>query len=209
MKGEGAVAADSLRDDLLALPGVAEAEVDGDGTSPAGVRVRLAAGADAGPVGVEVQRVLAAHGMRSRVAAGQVPPAAPLPLFAPASSPEPTIVRTPTSAPSRATTLESVRIEESTSALEVTVTAADGRWASGRGEVSEDGLAAAVIAAVGTLLDGAPPRVVAVDWTIADGSRVVTMVLESTGGIKGAGAGLVRASPGYAVARAAWSALTP
>ena len=60
--------ANSLRDELMALPGVAEAEVDASGQSPSGVRVRLAADADAKLVGVEVQRVLASHGMRSRVA---------------------------------------------------------------------------------------------------------------------------------------------
>jgi hypothetical protein len=174
------------------------------------VRVRLAAGADAGPVGAEVQRVLAAHGMRSRLGAGEVPPATPLPLVPRPSPAKPSLAPAfPRAAASQAATLESVRVEESASALEVTVTAADGSRATGTGEVSEDGLVQAVIAAVGILLEGAAPRVVAVDWTIANGSRVVTVVLESRAGVKGAGAGLVRASRGYAVARAAWSALTP
>ena len=59
----------TLQEELLRLDGVAEAEVDAaDGAGPAGVRVRLSPDADAEAVGAEVQRVLAAHGMRSRLA---------------------------------------------------------------------------------------------------------------------------------------------
>ncbi|MFH1330103.1 MAG: hypothetical protein ABIJ48_05575 [Actinomycetota bacterium] len=198
------MAAESLRDELLGLPGVAEVELDGDGGAPAGVRIRLAAGADPDRVGLEVQRVLAAHGMRSRVDDSAVAPPPLLPLVVPAPPPEEEAVPGPAGAPAA---LGSVRVEESATAVEVTVIAADGRQATRRGAVSEEGLAEAVIEAVGILLVGAPPRVIAVDWATADGSRVVTVVLESPGGAKGAGAGLVRASRAYAVARAAWSAL--
>ena len=64
------MAADSLRDELMALPGVADAEVDAEGGAPSGVRVRLLPEADAQRVGAEVKRVLASHGMSSQVAAG-------------------------------------------------------------------------------------------------------------------------------------------
>ena len=53
--------------DLLALEGIAAADIDGEDNTPAGVRVRLAPGADAKEVGPEVQRVLAEHGMRSHM----------------------------------------------------------------------------------------------------------------------------------------------
>jgi hypothetical protein len=205
----GAVAAESLRDELLALPGVGEVELDGEGATPAGVRIRLAADADPDRVGVEVQRVLAAHGMRSRVDDSAVAPPPPLPLVVPAPPPEEEAVPAipgPAGAPGA---LGAVRVEETATAIEVTVTTADGRQATRRGLVSEAGLAEAVIEAVGILLVGAPPRVIAVDWATVNGSRVVTVVLEAPGGAKGAGAGLVRASRAYAVARAAWSALTP
>ena len=208
LKGVSAVAAESLRDELLALPGVGEVELDGEGGAPAGVRIRLATDADPDRVGVEVQRVLAAHGMRSRVDDSAVTPPPPLPLVAPAPPPEEEApaVAGPSGVPAA---LGSVRVEESATAVEVTVTAADGRQATRRrGAVSEEGLAEAVIEAVGILLVGAPARVIAVDWATANGSRVVTVVLEAPGGAKGAGAGLVRASRAYAVARAAWSALT-
>jgi len=63
------VVAESLREELMELDGVAEAEVDEAAESPSGVRVRLEADADARLVGVEVQRVLASHGLRSRITA--------------------------------------------------------------------------------------------------------------------------------------------
>jgi hypothetical protein len=56
---------------LLSIAGIASAELDGGEDAPQGVRVQLAAGADAESVGREVQRVLASHGMRSTRAADQ------------------------------------------------------------------------------------------------------------------------------------------
>jgi len=209
MKGVGAVAAPSLRDELLGLPGVAEVELDGESGAPSGVRIRLAPDADPDEVGLEVQRVLAAHGMRSRVDGSPAapPPLPPLPPLPPVAPPE---EEAPPPAPveaRRASGLATVRLEETASTLEVTVIATDGRQAARRGAVGEDELAAAVIDAVGELLVGGPPRVIAVDWATANGSRVVTVVLEAPEGARGAGAGLVRASPAYAIARAAWAAL--
>jgi hypothetical protein len=59
--------ANTLQEELLAIPGIAGAEIEGERDHPQGVRVQLAAGADADHVGREVQRVLAAHGMRSQL----------------------------------------------------------------------------------------------------------------------------------------------
>jgi len=67
----------SLQDELLAIPGIAGAAFDGDVAHPLGVRVQLAVGADPDTVGREVQRVLAAHGMRSQMADDDVPAPAP------------------------------------------------------------------------------------------------------------------------------------
>lgn len=198
------MAAQSLREQLLALPGVAEAEVDGDDGAPLGVRIRLSSEADAESVGGEVQRVLAARGMRSRVGAGDEPPPLP-PLFGPAGQES---VAPPVSAARPGNSLKSVLVEESSSGLQVTVVGSDGRRAARNAEVSEEGLVAAVIAAAGMLVAGAEPRVLSVEWASVDGSRAVTMVLEGTGGRRGAGAALVRGSRAYAVARAAWSALS-
>lgn len=77
------MATQSLREALLALPGVAEADVDERDGSPAGVRVTLAPDADGRLVGAEVQRVLATHGLRSRITTGDE-----LPVEVPAAEPE-------------------------------------------------------------------------------------------------------------------------
>ena len=67
----------TLRDDILAIPGIDNAELEGEGPTLAGVRVRLAFGADPQRVGREVRRVLAVHGMESKLT--EVPdPVAPL-----------------------------------------------------------------------------------------------------------------------------------
>ena len=59
--------ANSIHDELLTIPGIAGAELEGASEQPVGVRVQLAVGADVDMVGREVQRVLAAHGMRSQL----------------------------------------------------------------------------------------------------------------------------------------------
>ena len=66
VKGEG-VAVGSLREDLLRIPGIEVAELEGDPSAPDGVRVRLQAGVDVESVGEEMRRVLAAHGLRSEL----------------------------------------------------------------------------------------------------------------------------------------------
>lgn len=57
--------ASSLHAELMSIDGIAAAELDGSEDAPLGVRVQLAAGADAESVGREVERILADHGMRS------------------------------------------------------------------------------------------------------------------------------------------------
>jgi len=52
-----------LQDDLLRIPGVEGAEVDGSQDAPAGLRIRIAEGADQEIVGEAIRRVLSAHGL--------------------------------------------------------------------------------------------------------------------------------------------------
>jgi len=52
-----------LKDDLLRIPGVEGAEVDGSQDAPAGLRIRIAEGADQETVGEAIRRVLSAHGL--------------------------------------------------------------------------------------------------------------------------------------------------
>ena len=63
-----------IHEELLAIPGKAGADVEGDPATPEGVRVQLSPGADPDVVGLAVKRVLADHGMRSQTTAPSVAP---------------------------------------------------------------------------------------------------------------------------------------
>jgi hypothetical protein len=57
------VVANSLQDDLLGIPGVEGAEVDGSQGTPAGLRIKIAEGADQAAVGSSIRSVLSSHGL--------------------------------------------------------------------------------------------------------------------------------------------------
>lgn len=191
---------DTLREELLSLAGVAGAEVDAaDATSPSGVRVRLQAGADARAVGVQVQRVLASHGYRSRVADGEV-------VATGEPAPGPPVTVPPTVSPSAGP--DSVVVEESAAGVAVVVTGADGRSITESAESSEDGVARAVAAAVGRLVDGRPARLLWLRREDGGGDPIVSLLVEDGGGARRAGAAIVRGGLAHAVARAVWCALS-
>ena len=52
-----------MQDDLLKIPGVEGAEIDGLQDAPAGLRIRIAEGADQEAVGGAIRRVLSSHGL--------------------------------------------------------------------------------------------------------------------------------------------------
>jgi hypothetical protein len=213
------VSSESLREELLALPGVAEAEVDEADDAPSGVRVRLLPDADARAVGAEVQRVLAAHGMRSRLTSAAdgadeeavpadrfAPPAPPTaagePLPEPPAAPPPDVSQ---AAPGIG--LASLTVEEGPGGVRVTVTTTDGRSAAQRAESTEQALFEAVVAAVGVLAEGRAPAPLLITRATAGGSEAMTVILERDDGTRVAGAALTRASSPYAVARAVWAAM--
>ncbi|MEK6630643.1 MAG: hypothetical protein AABY89_07900 [Acidobacteriota bacterium] len=68
-------------------------------------------------------------------------------------------------------------------------------------------MAAAVVAVVGALAEGKPPRLLSASLGSTEGTDVVTVVLERVDGSRTAGAAVVKAGRAYAVARATWSAL--
>ncbi|MFH1104427.1 MAG: hypothetical protein V1757_05735, partial [Actinomycetota bacterium] len=146
---------ESLRDELLSVVGVASAEVDADDDTPSGVRVRLLPDADANRVGLEVQRVLASHGMRSRVASDEsvaapvvdlappdvvpprpvVPPPLPEPAVVVEPPPPEAGTKSPFAPPQESgdrPVLASVAFEESAAGVTITAVAADGRRFSRR-----------------------------------------------------------------------------
>ena len=221
------MSADTLRNELLSLPGVAAAEVEGEGVTPDNVRVRLHPEADPRAVGADVQRVLASHGMRSRVTGDDGPPAPavslpaadlpipprpvmppPVPVPAEAPTPEPALLHP--AEPSDggvASALASLTVEESSDGVMVVATAADGRRFSQRTVATEDAVAAAVVAVVGALAEGRPPRLLSASLGSTEGTEVVTVLVERVDGIRTAGAAVVKAGRAYAVARATWAAL--
>lgn len=231
------MAAENLREELMSLDGVAGAEVDESQDSPSGVRVRLEPDADARIVGVEVQRVLASHGMRSRitgdeeaepegdaqpeppteVAAAVVPeePAEPLPV--PPSVPPPPLEPPPIGVPEppgeappsvgAEPGLASLAVEESAEGVTVIAAATDGRTLTQASGPSEEGLLDAVVSAVGALAEGESPGLISVVFSDANDAEVVTVVAERSDGSTVAGAAVVRVGRPFAVARATWSAL--
>lgn len=248
------MASDSLRDELMALPGIADAEVDAEDGSPSGVRVRLQPDADPQVIGAMVQRVLASHGMRSRVAGDHddlapvvslpfAPGAVPPRPEAPPPTPEAIAPARPSSDPPRADdtggepspvaeipergpedaeppavkarddsgtgrTLAALAYEEAADGVTVTAVAEDGQRFSRRASaITDEAVAAAIVAAVGALAEGRPQRLLWVSAATVEGSEVVTVVVEKTDGARVAGAAIVRAAKAYAVARAAFVAL--
>ncbi len=218
---------DTLRDELLSLPGVADADVEVEigGATPANVRVRLHPEADPRLVGADVQRVLATHGMRSRVTGD---PATPTPLLAappaepvpprpvvPPPMPEPALPPPPMVEPDAApapvlsvvSTLASLTVEESHDGVTVVATATDGRRFSQRTLATEEAVAGAVVAVVGALAEGRPPRLMTTMLGATEGTEVVTVLVERVDGTRIAGAAVVKAGRAYAVARATWAAL--
>lgn len=225
--------ADTLQVELLGVPGVAAAEVaTGDGAIPAGVKVSLAPDADARRVGIEVQRILAAHGMRSRFSSGKEDspaaspaddspptpsePGAPPPVVSPtvpqpvAVSVEPFPEPPPNAPPSPDTfaALHSVSVEERVDGLTASVVLSDGRAASravGTGVGTEE-LDAAIVGAVAEAA-GESVDTKAIEWLEIDERTVVTVVVEREDGSLGAGAGVTKIGRAFAVGIATRSAL--
>lgn len=53
----------SLKDDLLSIPGVEAADIDGSSSAPEGLRISISEGADQKAVGGAIRRVLSSHGL--------------------------------------------------------------------------------------------------------------------------------------------------
>ncbi|HEX9854597.1 MAG TPA: hypothetical protein VGC47_04725 [Acidimicrobiia bacterium] len=224
---------DSLRSDLLSIEGIASAELDGDDESPAGVKVRLTAGADAQVVGREVRRVLARHGMTSQMpaadefAAGPPPPPGAPVLLLPS-------VQTTTSDREGVTVdlrsegvavdrpdddesehdgaesgLASIAVEEGRNGVTVRVNG-NGRIASRRARASGTGLDEAIVSAVGEILveSSTPPLLVKALSETIEGTQIVTVLVEVGDGARRAGSAVLEGGRAYAVARAVWVALS-
>jgi len=192
------VAVGMLRDDLLSLPGVESADLDGDELAPNGVRVRLAPGTDVGAVGEEVRRVLALHGLRSEVGVESM-----------VGEDTAGTVSTPAAAidgPPLA--LQSIRVEESRDGVVVEASAGDRTSevrAAGR---SDPALDQAVVGAVAAVAGArSVPLIRSVDVRDLGETRVVTVMIDE-GGDRLVGSAVFDGGRAYAVGRAVWAALS-
>jgi hypothetical protein len=192
------VAVGMLRDDLLSLPGVESAQLDGDSMAPTGVRVHLAPGVDAAVVGDEVQRVLSLHGLRSEVGEGAT-------ARAPAPVPDEVAVVVQ---PSVGSALTSVRVTEGRDGVFVEALA-DGVTVSVRAAGSAGpALDQAVVSAVAELAGATTsPLVRSVDLRDVGGTSVVTVVIDEAGDAL-VGSSIVNGGRAYAVGRAVWAAMS-
>jgi hypothetical protein len=191
--------ADLLRDQLQSLPGVESAVIEGDALTPEGVRVRLAAGVDATAVGEAVQRVLAAHGLRSEMARPQ--PSITVELD-PASS-----MATPAIRVERRETLATVSVVEGRSGITVRVETTRGRSTDRPAAATGRRLEEAVVGAVAELAGVRPnPVLLAIDDRDVEGTQVLTVVVDD-GRQRHAGSSVVEAGRPFAVGQATWTAL--
>jgi hypothetical protein len=227
------VGAETLQIELLGVPGVSAAEIaTGDGAIPAGVKVSLSADADARRVGIEVQRILAAHGMRSRFSSDKeedspLPPSVddssptpPVPEVSPPVAAPPTVSPPvavvvepvpeppPNAPPAPAVELRSVSVEERMDGLTASVVMSDGGAASrviAAGLGTEE-LDAAVVGAVAEAA-GESVTAKAIEWLEIDERTVVTVVVEREDGSLGAGAAVTAIGQAFAVGTATGAAL--
>ena len=191
--------ADLLRDELLRVPGVESAAIEGDSLTPQGVRVRLSAGVDATAVGVEVQRVLAAHGLRSEMAKPDKPVSVQtLPELIPRSG-----------TPRRQVdeVLSKVAIVEGNDGIMVRAETDAGRVADRAAAAGGGRLDEAVVGAVSELAGVEPtPIILAIDDRDFDGISVVSVVVEA-GRDRLAGSSVVDGGRPFALGKATWMAL--
>ncbi len=206
--------AEALRDELMSVPGIAGAEVDND-QGVAGVRVQLAVGADPEEVGAEVRRILSDHGMRPAeepqeepVTGPPPPPGAPGSVVSFPLVGEHARQQAPAADTSGELLLESVAIEETPDGVAVLVRSVNGANAGSALESGMVELDAAVVAAVGELNGVSGARLAnVIEETVGD-LLVMTVLVDVGDGNPRAGAVVQQGGRAYAIARAAWSALT-
>ncbi|MBT8192787.1 MAG: hypothetical protein KJP22_05240 [Acidimicrobiia bacterium] len=245
---------DDLTEALRAVPGVADAELAAD--TAEGVRVRLSADADPSDVAAAVRDVLAAHGLKGKMAPPQarIEPAGPPPPPSESATilPGPGLVQTtliprepveqppdelgtfmrspepvarpeepetgpaieedeePLEAPSaNRSLLARVRVQEDRDGVAVTIDTDDGRSITRRGRPSDAGVREAVVAAVGELSgDQPPPVLLAAEEHALGDHTMVTVLLQRHDGSFHVGSALIGAEKAFALARAAWAAMS-
>jgi len=105
--------------------------------------------------------------------------------------------------------LARVRVQEDRDGVAVTIDTDDGRSITRRGRPSDAGVREAVVAAVGELSgDQPPPVLLAVEEHILGDHTMVTVLLQRHDGSFHVGSALIGAEKAFALARAAWAAMS-
>ncbi|MDH3538790.1 MAG: hypothetical protein OEP52_02245 [Acidimicrobiia bacterium] len=105
--------------------------------------------------------------------------------------------------------LSRVRVQEDRDGVAVTVDTDDGRTVTRRGRPSDAGVREAVVAAVGELSgDQPPPVLLAAEEQEMGEHRLITVLLQRHDGSFHVGSALVGAEKAFALARAAWAAMS-
>ena len=207
----------TLRDDLLNLPGVEQAEIDDGSATPAGVRVRLSPGADPGTIGEEIRRILALHGLHQET---NVAPDSTGSAVASSSGSEPEEPRESEDAPRAPEPevpesplrtgegLDWVSVAEGRDGVTVTAGGASDEVSAVAAGSSEAAIDQAVVSTVAELAGAASiPLICSLDERDLAGTPVVTVVLEENGQ-RLVGSAVVEGGRAYAVGRAVWTALS-
>ena len=211
-----------LHEALSAIEGVERSEVELTDVGPLAVRVQLAQGADRIAVAEAVQRLLEAHGLRSRVAPDRRKPGPDTPPAPPRESPGPALTPgPPPPAPVRAVVepsippvpapaplgIESVSVSETADGVVVAVQAHGGQTATRRSRRTERALQEAIVTAVGELFDPDAPSLGLRAIEYSETFVALTVYLEGPDGRIRTGASLIAAGRPFALAQAVWAAL--
>jgi hypothetical protein len=207
--------AEVLRNELLAVPGIAGAEV-GSAQGVAGVRIQLAVGADPDEVGAAVRRILALHGMRSTdVAPAESgtegpppPPGAPgsvvsFPLVGEHAMADETVDAEPVESH-----LESVSVDETPDGISVSIRCTDSSRAERTLDAGVAEMDDALVAAVAELTENPEAALVDLSEALLGDQTVVTVLVSLGDGTRVTGSAIQLGGRAFAVARAAWIALT-
>lgn len=182
-----------LKDDLLSIPGVESADLDGDVVAPDGVRVHLSPGVDASVVGDQVQRVLSLHGLRSGVG-DTVAPESPREEAAPGRKGADAM-------------LNSVRVTEGRDGIVVEAVADGSKVAIRSAGAVGPAFDQAVVLAVAELAGASSiPLIRSVEIRDIGETSVATVVIDE-GGKRLVGSSIVDGGRAYAVGRAVWAAI--
>lgn len=202
-----------LRDELIAIEGVAHARVEiVDDGSPS-VQLQVEPGADRLAVGTLVQQILAKHGLKSRLApesSNSTAPSFTSNEMLPLSEPVPVEESNPGPVEGSIRRLVSVAVEEERLRVVVTVRDDRGRSTSAIGRPGRSALRDAVAAAVFELIGegGAPPSIVAIHRATEGSRQLITVVIDRGAGDLSVGSAIVAVGWEYAFGRAVWAALT-